>query len=296
MRIELRHLRYFVAVGETLHFGRAAERLNISQPPLSRQIAMLERELGVKLFDRSARGVRLTPSGAALLPRAQRLLQEAQTLVGGAGELARGEVAVLNLGFLAASAYGVLPSLLPSFRRARPGIRVTLSEATSDRQLASLMDGSLDAGILLPPVGRPSLAFLPLAREPLVAALPAARRWPSRLTLSRLAREPFILFPRQAGPGLHDLITRFCERAGFVPRVEQEAVQMPTIVSLVAAGMGVALVPSSLRSMRRMGVVYRALADAPTVEIGLAWRVRDVSPAVAALCAHARRIFERRED
>ena len=291
--MELRHLRYFVAVAETLHFGRAAARLHISQPPLSRQIASFEAELGVALFERSTRGVWLTPAGAALLPRARRLLQEARALALGADELARGEVAVLNLGFLAASAYRILPRLLPSFRRKRPGVRVLLTEATSDRQLAALEERSLDAGILLPPVADPTLAYQPLTREPLIAALPASRRWPARLSLSRLAEESFILFPRHAGPGLHDLITRSCERAGFVPRVEQEAVQMPTIVSLVAAGMGVALVPASLQRMRRIGVVYRALTDAaPRVEIGLAWRARGVSPATAALIAHARRLFE----
>lgn len=290
--MDLRQLRYFVAVAETLHFGRAARRLEISQPPLSRQIAALERELGVALFDRSTRGVRLTPSGSALLPRARRLLADALAIRAGARELARGDVGLLHIGFLAASTYSTLPRLLTTFRRARPGVRLVLTEATSDRQLVALTDGSLDVGVLLPPVTDPALAWLPLVREPLVAALPAGTAWPARIALSRLARRAFILFPRPAGASLHDLIVDACERAGFTPRIEQEAVQMSTIVSLVAAGMGVALVPESLRRMRRTGVVYRPLSDRiPPVETGLAWRADDATPALAAFVAHARAAF-----
>ncbi len=290
--MDLRQLRYFVAVAETLHFGRAARRLAISQPPLSRQIAALERGLGVELFTRSTRGVRLTPSGSALLPRARRLLADADTIAVGARELARGEVGLLRVGFLAAATYSMLPRLITSFRRARPGVRLVLSEATSDRQLVALAEANLDVGVLLPPVSDPALAWLPLVREPLVAALPSGQRWPPRIALARLAGEPFILFPRPAGASLYDLIVNACERAGFTPRVEQEAVQMATIVSLVAAGMGVALVPESLRQVRRAGVVYRPLADriAP-VETGLAWRADDATPALAAFVAHARDAF-----
>jgi DNA-binding transcriptional LysR family regulator len=237
--------------------------------------------------------VRLTAAGAALLPEARRLVREAQALARGAGELARGEVGVLNLGFISASAYNVLPRVLPAFRRARPGVRLVLTEATSDVQSAALLEGTLDAGILLPPIAVPAMRYAPLVREPLVAALPGSRRWPSRVPLSQLAREPFVLFPRPAGPGLYDVIVRACARAGFSPRVEQEAVQMPTIVSLVAAGMGVALVPASLERMRRTGVVYRPLTGvAPRVEVGLAWRGADRSPALAAFVAHARATFE----
>ncbi|GIK86016.1 MAG: isoleucine biosynthesis transcriptional activator [Betaproteobacteria bacterium] len=295
--MELRHLRYFVAVAETLHFGRAAARLHISQPPLSRQIRALEREVGTPLFERSARSVRLTPAGAALLPEARRLLREAEALAAGARDLARGAVGVLQLGFISASAYNVLPRVLPGFRRSRPGVRLVLAESTSDVQLGALAEGTLDAGILLPPVTHPALAYAALLREPLVAALPDARRWPARVPLGRLSREPFVLFPRHAGPGLHDVVVAACEREGFAPRVEQEAVQMPTIVSLVAAGMGVALVPASLQNMRRTGVVYRPLAGtAPRVEVGIAWRAADRSPVLAAFVAHARGAFEGRKD
>lgn len=295
--MDLRQLRYFVTVAETLHFGRAAERLHMSQPPLSRQIAGFEAELEVALFHRSTRSVRLTPAGAALLPEARRLLRDAEAIAAGARELARGEVGVLNVGFLAASAYNVLPRLIPAFRRARPKVRLALAEGTSDVQLEALAEGTLDVGILLPPIGDPRLRYHALLREPLIAALPASRRWPARVTLARLRDEPFVMFPRRVGPGLYDLVVRLCERAGFTPRVEQEAVQMPTIVSLVAAGMGVALVPASLERMRRIGVVYRALNEAtPRMEVGLAWRSGDSSPSLAAFVAHARGMFDGRQD
>jgi DNA-binding transcriptional LysR family regulator len=319
--MDLRVLRYFVAVAETLNFGRAAASLSMSQPPLSRQIRALERELGVELFVREPRGVRLTPAGAALLPRARRLLRDADALADGARELAHGEVGLVRLGFISTAAYNVLPRVLPSFRRLRPGIRLTLVESTSDAQVAALRDDELDVGLVVPPVPD-AMDYAPLLREPLIAALPATgvipprspqrrfaageaggtgasarsfgarRRWPRRVPLASLAGEPFILFPRRAAQGLYDLVTGLCATAGFVPRIEQEAIQMPTIVSLVGAGMGVSLVPSSLADMRRTGVVYRPLAEpGPPMEVGLVWNEARATPAVAAFVAHVRGMF-----
>ena len=290
--MEFRHLRYFEAVADTLHYGRAAARLHISQPPLSRQIRAFEEEMGARLFTRTTRGVRLTAAGRALLPEARRLLREAAALVDGARHLAAGGAGTLRLGFISTASYNVLPRLLPEFHRRRPGIRLQLHEATSDQQLARLRELELDAGLVVAPVTELGLRYLPLLREPLVAALPARRRWPRHLSLAALADEPFILFPRKAGPGLYDLIVGYCRAAGYAPRVAQEAVQTPTIISLVAAGMGVALVPASLRHMRRTGVVYRAMAEkSPLMEVGLAWREGDEEPAVTALVAHARAVF-----
>ena len=280
--MELRHLRYFATLAETLNFARAAARLSISQPPLSRQIRDLEERLGVKLFDRDTRGVRLTPAGAALLPFARRLLLDADAFAEGACHVARGDVGAVRVGFISIVAYSVLPRVLPGFRRAHPGIRLHLREATSDVQVAALHAGELDVAIVLAPLSEPGLQMTPLLAEPLIAALPARRRWPRRIALRVLEQEPFVLFPREAGVPLHDLIVGACRAAGYVPRVEQEAIQMATIVSLVAAGMGVALVPDSLRNMRRAGVVYRPLAEAaPRATIGLAWRARETSRAVA---------------
>jgi DNA-binding transcriptional LysR family regulator len=240
---------------------------------------------------REPRGVRLTPAGTALLPQARRLLREADALTAGARELAHGAVGVVRLGFISTAAHNVLPRVLPTFRRTRPGIRLTLVEATTDAQLTGLRDDTLDAGVVVPPVPVP-LRCEVLLREPLIAALPRTRRWPRRLPLETLADEPFILFPRRAAPGLYDLIVGLCARAGFVPRIEQEAIQMPTIVSLVGAGMGVALVPASLARVRQTDVVYRPLAEpGPPMEVGLAWNEATPTPAVAAFIAHVRGVF-----
>jgi DNA-binding transcriptional LysR family regulator len=291
MALDLRVLRYFVVLAETLHFGRAAARLAMSQPPLSRQIHALEQELRVDLFIRGPHGVRMTPAGDALLPHARRLLREADALAAGARELGRGEVGAVRLGFISTAAYNVLPQVLPEFHRRHPGIRLSLVESTSDAQFTGLHDDTLDAGLVIPPVLE-ALQYVPLLHEPLIAALPAGRRWSRPLPLARLGAEPFILFPRRASQGLYDLIVGLCASAGFAPRIEQEAIQMPTIVSLVAAGMGVALVPASVAQMRRTGVVYRPLAEPGLpMEVGLAWNEASQTPAVAAFVAHVRSVF-----
>jgi len=287
--MELRHLRYFAAVGETLNFGRAALALHIAQPPLSRAIRALEGELGTRLFDRGTRGVTLTRAGAALLPEARRLLRDAEAFREGARQYAAGEAGTLAIGFVSTAAYNVLPRIVPAFRARRPGVRLELREATSDVQAPALVAGEIDVGFLIATAVPATLAYAALHREAMIAALPARRRWPSRVPLRMLSREPFILFPREVAPELHDAIVAMCRRAGFTPRIGQEAIQMQTIVSLVAGGMGVALVPASLEHLRRDGVVYRRLAErSPSVEIGLAWRAADDSPLTRAFVAEAR--------
>jgi len=287
--MELRHLRYFVAVADAQNFGRAALALHIAQPPLSRAIRALEAELGATLFERGTRGVRLTRAGAALLPEARRLLRDAEAFREGARAYAAGAAGTLSIGFVSTAAYNVLPTIVPAFRARRPGVRLALREATSDVQPAALASGELDVGFLIPGALDPSLAYAPLHREPLIAALPARRRWPARVPLRSIAGEPFILFPREVAPDLHEAIVALCRRAGFSPTIGQEAIQMQTIVSLVAGGMGVSLVPASLEHLRRDGVVYRPLAErGPQVEIGLAWRASDDSPLTRAFVAEAR--------
>jgi DNA-binding transcriptional LysR family regulator len=286
--MELRHLRYFVAVGEALNFGRAALALHIAQPPLSRAIRALEDELGTALFRRGTRGVTLTRAGAALLPEARRLLRDAEAFRDSAREYAAGEAGTLAIGFVSTAAYNVLPRIVPAFRARRPGVRLQLRETTTDVQIPALVAGDIDVGFVIAHAPPAPLAYAALHREPLIAALPARRRWPARVPVRRLANEPFILFPREVAPELHDAIVALCRRAGFAPRIGQEAIQMQTIVSLVAGGMGVALVPASLEHLRRDGVVYRRLAErSPSVEIGLAWRAADDSPLTRAFVAEA---------
>ncbi|RQM48110.1 LysR family transcriptional regulator [Paraburkholderia bannensis] len=299
---DLRQLRYFVAVAEEQHFGRAAARLSMTQPPLSQAIRALEEALGVELFARTRRSVELTAVGADLLPEVRRILASADALRPLAQSLARGEAGVLALAFVSTADYGLLPLLLRDFGARYPRVRLQLAEATSDVQVDELVAGRIDAGLVIapvPPRHAAQLAYLPVAREPLVIAMPAALSaqlggaeaeadaddgWcATPVNLRELADVPLVVFPRHLAPGFHDTIMDCYGAAGLAPRVGQEAIQMQTIVSLVSAGMGVALVPQSLRHLRRTGVVYRPLAQAvPTIETGLVWRVQEVSPVLAA--------------
>lgn len=309
---DLRQLRYFVAVAEEQHFGRAAARLSMTQPPLSQAIRALEETLGVELFARTRRSVELTAVGADLLPEVRRLLAAAEALRPLAQSLARGEAGVLALAFVSTADYGLLPLLLRDFGVRHPRVRLQLTEATSDVQIDELVAGRIDAGLVIapvPPRHAAQLAYLPVAREPLVVAMPAglsARMGGSPASdgcetpvhLADLADVPLVVFPRHLAPVFFDTIMDCYGAAGLVPRVGQEAIQMQTIVSLVSAGMGIALVPQSLRHLRRTGVVYRPLSlAAPTIETGLVWRSAEVSPVLAAFIdivrAHAATCSER---
>ena len=286
---DLRQWRYFVTVADERHFGRAAERLSMTQPPLSQAIRALEEALGVGLFVRTKRSVALTAVGAALLPDVRRLLASADALPPLARRLARGEAGSLSLAFVSTADYGLLPSLLRAFGARYPQVRLQLAEATSDVQIDELVAGRIDAGLVIPPVPprhAAGLSYLPVVREPLVVAMPAAVApdvpEDEPVHLADLAALPLVIFPRRLAPGFYDIITGCYGAAGETPHIGQEAIQMQTIVSLVSAGMGVALVPQSLRNLRRTGVVYRPLAgDAPVVETGLVWRTGDVSPVLA---------------
>ncbi|RQS76244.1 LysR family transcriptional regulator [Burkholderia sp. Bp8963] len=285
---DLRQWRYFLTVAEERHFGRAATRLLITQPPLSQAIRALEEQLGVALFVRTKRSVALTAVGAALLPDVRKLLEAADALPPRAQSLARGETGSLALAFVSTADYGLLPSLLRAFGARYPQVRLQLAEATSDVQIEELAAGRIDAGLVIPPVPprhAAELSYLPVVREPLVLAMPAAvpdAHEDAPVRLADVAALPLVIFPRRLAPGFYDIITGCYGAAGVTPRIGQEAIQMQTIVSLVSAGMGVALVPQSLRNLRRTGVVYRPLADgAPVVETGLVWRTGDVSPVLA---------------
>lgn len=274
--MELRHLRYFVTVAEELHFGRAARKLHISQPPLSMQIRSLEEELGVTLLNRNQRHVALTHAGNAFLGEARHILARLDQAVLMTRRAGRGEIGELAIGFISVADYNVLPIVLREFRARYPLVNLTLRESTSDAQVQDLVAGRIDVGFLLPPVADPSLSSAPILREPLIAALPDRHplaRKPGKLALAKLKDAPFILFPRAMAPGMYDDILSFCRAAGFSPRVEQEAVQMQTIVSLVSAELGVALIPASLTNLQRTGVTYKSIRESgPLTEIHLAWR------------------------
>jgi DNA-binding transcriptional LysR family regulator len=282
--MDLRHLRYFVTVAEELHFGRAAQKLHISQPPLSMQIRSLEEELGVMLLHRTQRHVSLTQAGHAFLQEARQILARLEQAVLMTRRAGRGEIGELAVSFISVADYNVLPVVLREFRQGFPQVNLTLRESTTDAQVRDLLGGRIDVGFVLPPIDEAALQSVCIVREPLVAALPDRHPLAQRsgkLALANLKDAPFILFPRQIAPGLYDDVVSFCRAAGFSPRVEQEAIQMQTIVSLVSAELGVALIPASLTNLRRTGVTYKALREAsPLTEIHLTWRRSDELPAL----------------
>jgi DNA-binding transcriptional LysR family regulator len=292
---DLRQLRHFVAVAERLHFGRAAAALHMSQPPLSRSIRALETRVGATLLARTRRRVELTPEGARFLEEAKRLLAQLERAVLEVGSMAAGAGGRLRLGFVSLADYGVLPGLLKAYKAARPGVELALREMLSPDQAAALAAGELDFGLLLPPVSGADLEHVVVQRERFVAALPARHRHArtrGRLPVRELAADAFVMVPRAIAPGLYDIVAALTARAGFAPRIVQEAIQMQTVVSLVSSGLGVALVPASVANLGRRGVAYREIADAhPRLDLWLAWR-RGAVAGVAAreFILHARRV------
>jgi DNA-binding transcriptional LysR family regulator len=289
---ELRQLRHFVAVAERLHFGRAAAALHISQPPLSRSIRSLEARVGATLLARSRRRVELTPEGARFLQEAKRVIAQLERAVEEVGRMAAGAGGRLRIGFVSLADYGVLPGLLKAYKAARPGVALSLREMLTPEQAAALAAGELDFGLLLPPVSVPDLEHLVVQRERFLAALPARHRLARArdpLAVRELADEAFVMVPREIAPGLHDIVAGLAARAGFAPRVAQEALQMQTVVSLVSSGLGVALVPSSLANLGRRGVAYREIADPhPRLDLWLAWRRGALGAAGRDFVSHAR--------
>jgi DNA-binding transcriptional LysR family regulator len=291
---ELWQLRYFLAVAEQLHFGRAAAALHISQPPLSRAIRALEQRLGVVLFARSRRRVELTPEGTRLLGEARRMLGQLERTVQEVRGMARGEEGRLRIGFVSLADYGVLPGLLKAFKSARPGIALALREMLSPEQAAALAAGELDFGLLLPPVSDAEpLEHLVVQRERFVVALPSSHRLAAgkgKLAVSALAGEPFVMVPRDIAPGLYDIVTGLAAGAGISFNVAQEAIQMQTVVSLVSSGLGVAIVPGCIANLGRRGVVYREINDRhPRLDLWLAWPRGDLGTAARDFLALARR-------
>ncbi len=291
--VELRVWRQFLAVAEELHFGRAALRLHMTQPPLTQAIAQLEKTLGVPLFDRSRRRVALTPAGEALVPDVRDLLARAAALPARARAAASGEVGRLRLAFVSTIGFEQLPAWVRAFRAACPRVALELVEATGDVQLQALERGEIDAGLMLhsPGFAPSGLRHLRVATEPMVLALPASHPLATapRLDDGAVWAEPAVLFPRRIAPSLHDAVLGMYRAAGRLPTVAQEAIQMQTIVNLVSAGIGVAWVPESVMRFRREGVVYRTRVSSargrdapptPVCETSLVWPVEAAAPAL----------------
>jgi DNA-binding transcriptional LysR family regulator len=270
--MELRHLRSFVAVAEELHFGRAADRLHIAQSPLSQQIQRLERQIGATLFERNRRKVELTDAGHAMLKHAREALAQADLAGASARAAAAGRAGTLRVGFLGSAALALLPRIVPPWQAESPDVRLELVEGSSGEHIGAVLDERLDVAFVRPPTALMGLVAHPVWREPVIAVLPSGSALSQQhpLRLRDLADQPFVLFPRDSAPDFHDELTRACGRAGFAPRVEFECSAMPTVVGLVAAGLGVSLVPRSISSIGLDGVAYRELADVhPEARIAL---------------------------
>ncbi|MFI9029843.1 LysR family transcriptional regulator [Streptomyces sp. NPDC053560] len=289
--MELRHLTAFVAVAEELHFGRAAKRLQMAQPPLSQQIRQLEKELGVQLFERNTRSVRLTSAGQSFLDPVRTVLADLDTATRAAKAAGRGEYGRVTIGFAGASTHETLPLLTRAVRAAHPALELVMKGQTyANVALAGVADGSLDLGFVRLPVTQAGVTTRVIDEEELVCALPSdhplARR--RRIPIAALADEPFVSFPANAGSTVRDATVRACEDAGFNPRVVQEAPDSYTILALVAAGVGVTLTVTSCQHIQQTGLVYRPLAGPPIrLQAALAWRPDNPSAALRTVLAVA---------
>lgn len=278
--MDLKHLRCFVTVAEELHYGRAAARLHMAPSALSRHIRMLEEELDVRLFSRTTRSVVLTRAGTVFMDEAKEILQRTKSAQRTVQEAARDDGEVLRVGALDSAAAGFLPEVLYAFRQDHGRVRIQLEEATTSRQLQGLMTGRLDLGFLRPPVKEPDLQWEYLIQEKLLVALPERHHLHEReeLGLHEILKEPLILPPKRTRPCTFGLVMRFFEAVGAQPNIVQEATEKQTIVAMVAAGMGVALVPEWVAMLRVRGVIYKplafVLADPPPPEamLSVCWR------------------------
>ncbi|HEY4365872.1 MAG TPA: LysR family transcriptional regulator [Steroidobacteraceae bacterium] len=281
--MELRHLRYFIAVAEEGHVTRAAERLGIQQPPLSQQIRALERELDVQLFRRKPRGVELTDAGVAFLERARIILDEVERAFASTRRTARGEQGRVVVGFTGSAPFHpFVPRVVRLFREMSPLVSLVLEESGSSELVQGLHNESIDAAFIRSPVADVvELVVRPLLEEEMIVALPVGHALATdaagdgsgldlpALPLATLANETFILYKRPGGPGLYDTIITACRGAGFSPRVGQEAPRIISTLNLVAAGLGLSIVPASLRRLHMDGVVYRRLSHSPGLKAPL---------------------------
>ena len=289
--MELRHIRYFLAAAEEQHFTRAAAKIGIGQPPLSQQIKDLEEEVGAILFHRVAHGVVLTEAGKVFQAGVRELPHLAEMAASAARRAALGQTGSLRVGFTSSAPFNLaMSSAIRAFRRAYVDVHLTLEEATVERLVSGLTDATLDAAFLRPTPGHDEIQFHLLSEEPMVVALPTSHSAAARkeIDLAFLKDDPFVLFPREIAPTVYDAVFAACRKAGFEPAISQLAPQTGLIVNLVAAELGVAVVPASMRQLRVKGVAYRPIAGEPlTVKLALAHRRGENSPVVRNFIAGA---------
>lgn len=281
--MELRQLRQFVTVAETLNFRRAAERLCMAQPPLSVAIRKLEEEVGVALFERAPRGLRLTEAGQAALETARKCLRDAQELVSAARAAAQGEAGHLRVGFVGSVTFGLMPHFVRAFSGRYPNVKLELREVTNAEAVAAVDGGTLDVAFVRVPTMRPSsVAFQHIESDVFCIALPARHRLASQkaLRLRELASEPFVGYAPSRAGGLHAAVTQLLQRAGVSPTVAQEGVQVQTLIGLVESGLGLALVPTISAAHAPTGVAFRPIRDLPrdaVIGIALAYHATEES-------------------
>jgi len=294
--IEFRHLRYFLAVAETLHFSKAAAQLGMAQPPLSQQIRSLERMLGHPLFQRTTRGVQLTKVGEYFKERTRNTLTKLREDVEMARRLGSGQEGVLKVGFSGSVMLTTLPKAIERYRRVYPKVELRLREMVTAEQIPSLLDGTLDLGFLRDGEPRDGLSMEPILRERFIAVLPARHRLANRATIrpADLRNEPFVLFPRQMGPLAFDRTIACCEAEGFRPNVVQEAPQWPTVVRLVAAGSGVSLTPACVASFAMPGIAYKRVRSRHWTSIDIGLKPNLDNPAVEVFLSIVRRQFSKK--
>ncbi len=290
--IELRHLTYFRTLAETLHFGRTAELLHISQPPLTRQIAALERDLGVLLFDRGKRHVRLTKAGEQFYLDTLEVFNTLEHAKRNAISTSTGVNGSLLAGFMMSTAYNVLPSLARRYSAAYPTVNLRLSEYVPNLLADDIRNGKIDVGVMYPPEDCSKLNSCTIFSEPLVAVLPKHHRLAKKTTLStdELANDPFISIPRTIAPTVYDIIFKHCLTHKFKPNIKLETNLQQTIVNFVGEGLGVALVPNSMKAMKLDTVVFKPLVSPPTVEIAVIWHKDNKNPCIHTFVETAQEI------
>ncbi|PTM51912.1 LysR family transcriptional regulator [Phreatobacter oligotrophus] len=291
---DLGQLRCFVAVADELHFGRAAMRLNMTQPPLSRQIQILERILDVQLIERSSRSVKLTPAGQSFLPEARHILGLAESSALLVKRVARGRAGSLKLGFTAASAYSYLPSLIAACRSELPDVALSLKEMVSGDQLKRLLAGEIDVGLMRPPMPPVGFRSFRVIAEPMLVALPRnhPRARQASVTLEQLAADPFIMYAPYESRYFHDLVVEILARGGLSPNYVQYLAQIHSILALVHAGVGIAIVPQAADNLQFRNVVLRPIASQKPAlaELYMVWREQSTNPAIPILLDVARKM------